>query len=339
MNVSGVLKRPSSLRSPPVSKVSGILPSQVDATYRPGMVARKIVFYRWSSLNARPPFVPHVVAEELEKRIAKDEYAAMWEGNEITTAVHAIDAGNEFKPTQFRMLSLRSPDNRPLQWELGGDLAPLPLLDEQYPADVTYVSVWPDGIAAQDVYTNGPRIGRLAHFLRNKANSWVDFDPLYMPDVYDRLEDIRGQLRGISLAMTRPEYAGRERGVLGTFLPAIYGPKAPSIKVEVGMGRYSSRDQYLDHTADEAVFLIAESAHELVDRLVVRGRSRRTKKVETLNLMTERLETSEELPASKTSPAFPDPGETFAAMRRAYQEFQGKGVLERAVQAQLLRGK
>ncbi|MBM0240382.1 hypothetical protein JNW88_30820 [Micromonospora sp. ATA32] len=303
------------------------------------MVERKIIFYRWSSANARPPFLPHSVADGLAKRIADDDYAAMLEGNEITTAVHVISPGTESSPVKLRMLSLRSPDNRPLQWEPGADLAPLPLLDDQYPADVTYITIWPDGIAAQDIYTNAPRLGRLSHFLRNKMNAFVSFDPLYMPDVYERLRDLRGQLRGVSVALTRPEYADRNPGVLGTFLPAIYGPSAPSIKVEVGMGRYTPRNLYLNDEIDEAVFQIAESAHELVDRLVVRGRSRRTNQVEQLNLMTERLEDQVILPASTAAAGFPDPDATFAATVSAYDKFKQRGVFDRAVQALLMRSR
>ncbi|MEU8048356.1 hypothetical protein [Micromonospora haikouensis] len=301
------------------------------------MVERKIIFYRWMCVNSRPPFVPHTVATALAKKIAEDEYAAMLEGKDITTAVHVISPGDAATPSRFRMLSLRSPDNRPLQWEPGADLAPLPLLDDQYPADVTYITLWPNGYAAQDSYRDAPRLGRLAHFLAKKENAHVGFDPLYMPDVYERLQDIQGQIRAVQLSLTRPEYMSRANGVLGTFLPAIYGHSAPSVKVEVGVGKNSKRDQYLAQEADEAVFQIAESAHELVDRLIIRGRSRRTNQMETLNLMTERLQEVVYLPSSKAAPAFPDPDATYAAHDAAYQSFSDRRVLERATQALLSR--
>ncbi|MEU2984934.1 hypothetical protein ABZ647_11090 [Micromonospora aurantiaca] len=299
------------------------------------MVDRKIIFYRWMPVNSRPAFVPHAVATALAKKIADDEYAAMLEGKEITTAVHVIAAGSATTPSRFRLLSLRSVDNRPLQWEPGADLAPLPLLDDQYPADVTYVTVWPDYYAAQDSYSDAPRLGRLAHFLIKKENAHVSFDPLYMPDVYERLHDIRGQMRGVQMSLTRPEYMDRTSGILRTFLPAIYGHSAPSVKVEVGMGKYTKRDQYFTPEADEAVFQIAESAHELVDRLIIRGRSRRTNRMETLNMMTERLQETVSLPSSKEASAFPDPDATFKAHDAAYQAFKDRGVLDRATQALL----
>lgn len=301
------------------------------------MVARKIVFYRWASVNAQVPFSPHKVAGALAENTAKDDYAAMLESHEITTAVHVVSAGDEVSPTRLRVLSLRNPDHRPLQWELGGDLAPLPLLDDQYPADVTYVSIWPDGIAAQDLYTDAPRLGRLSHFLRNKASSHISFDPLYQPDVYRKLQDLQGQLRWVSIAMMQPEYTNRERGVLGSFLPAIYGPKAPSLRVEVGMGRYVARDQYLDEAADEAVFRIAESAHQYVDSLIVRGRSRETKRIEELNLMKQRLQHEVELPASPKALTHPDADAAFREMEKAYQTFRQEGTFDRAVQAMMMR--
>jgi hypothetical protein len=311
------------------------LPSLRDTSYGASMVDRKIIFYRWMCVNSRPPFVPHAVATALAKKIAEDEYAAMLEGKDITTAVHVTAAGGATSPSRFRMLSLRSPDNRPLQWEPGADLAPLPLLDDQYPADVTYVTLWPDGYAAQDSYRDAPRLGRLAHFLVKKENAHVAFDPLYMPDVYERLHDLRGQMRGVQLSLTRPEYMSHSNGVLRTFLPAIYGHSAPSVKVDVSMGKYTKRDQYFTPEADEAVFQIAESAHELVDRLVIRGRSRRTNRMETLNLMTERLQEDVTLPSNPNAPAFPDPDATFKAHDAAYRAFKDRGVLDRAAQALL----
>jgi hypothetical protein len=61
-----------------------------------------------------------------------------------------VAAGSETAPAKIQLLALRNADNRPSQWQPGGQLGPLPLQDDQYPADATHVMIWPDGIAAQD---------------------------------------------------------------------------------------------------------------------------------------------------------------------------------------------
>lgn len=65
---------------------------------------------------------------------------------------------------------------------------------------MTHVVLWPDGIAAQDVHSNAPRLGRLSFYLRRVMSAYVSFTPLYRPDMLDRLQRLRGQLRGIEVS-------------------------------------------------------------------------------------------------------------------------------------------
>ena len=53
--------------------------------------------------------------------------------------------------------------------------------EDWYPADVTHVMIWPDGIAAQDLHANAPRLGRLSFYLRQQVQAYVSFEPLYQP--------------------------------------------------------------------------------------------------------------------------------------------------------------
>jgi len=39
-----------------------------------------------------------------------------------------------------------------------------------YPSDVSHVMIWPDGIAAQDLHANAPRVGRLSFYLRHQVH-------------------------------------------------------------------------------------------------------------------------------------------------------------------------
>lgn len=110
----------------------------------------------------------------------------------------------------------------------------------------------------------------------------ASFEPLHQPDMYDRMMRMQGQLRSVHLAMTRPEHLDRDRGAFGNLVPEVWGPKVPSINVQLGVGRHGPKDRYLDRETEETVFNIAEHASDFVDRLIVRGRDSRTNKIEEL---------------------------------------------------------
>ncbi|HUY47168.1 MAG TPA: hypothetical protein VMV92_15785 [Streptosporangiaceae bacterium] len=229
------------------------------------MVVRQLVFSRWCSLNAKPPFAYDQAFGELGAKIAGDPDFAIVENDDVTTAVTVVAAGSPTEPAKLQLLALRSADHRPSQWKPGERLGPLPLQDDQYPADVTHVMIWPDGIAAQDLHANAPRLGRLAFYLRHQVSAYVSFEPLYQPDMLERLEQLRGQLRLVEISLTRPEYLDPGRGAFGTLIPTVFGSRAPSVSVHIGMGRRGPRDRFLDGATEEAVFQIAENANDQVD--------------------------------------------------------------------------
>jgi hypothetical protein len=105
------------------------------------------------------------------------------------------------------------------------------------------------------------------------------------------------------------------------------------------MGRYGPRDRYLDEATEDAVFQIAENAHEYVDRLVVTGIDEQTGRSERLNLLSERIHQEVELPFKKNRDGVPDEAATFAAMDSAYADMKAGGRLDDAVEAQLMRGR
>jgi hypothetical protein len=301
------------------------------------MVARQLVFYRWCSVEGRPPFHYYEALQELDKKIEVDPDFAVVENNDVTTALEVIAPGSESEPGKAQLLALRNVDNRPSQWTPGGRPGPLPLLDGQYPADVTHVMIWPDGIAAQDLHANAPRLGRLSFYLRQQVSAYVSFDQLYQPDMLARLEQLRGQVRLVEITMTRPEYLGDDRGAFGTLVPAVFGPRAPSVSVHIGMGRRGPRDRFLDAATEEAIFEIAEDAHDQVDRLVIGGRNRVSGRSERVNLLNERLQEKVEVASRPDMLGLPDEAEVFQALSQAYRSFCTQGLFERAVQAQAMR--
>jgi hypothetical protein len=289
------------------------------------------------SQNAKPPFVYDQALSELGNKIEGDPSFAIMENDEVTTAVTVVAPGSPTEPGKVQLLALRSTDNRPSQWRPGERLGPLPLQDDQYPADVTHVMIWPDGIAAQDLHVNAPRLGRLSFYLRHQVSAHVSFEPLYQPDMLERLQQLRGQLRLVEISMTRPEYLDNDRGAFGTLLPSVFGSRAPSVSVHIGMGRRGPRDRFLDDATEEVVFQIAESAHDQVDRLVIGGRNRTTGKSDRVNLLSERLQEKVEITARADVPALPDEDEVFRELQKSYFSFRSQGLFDRAVQAQAMR--
>ncbi len=301
------------------------------------MVTRQLVFYRWISLDKKPEFVYHEALTELADKIGGDPNFAVVENEEVTTAVAVVTPGSSTEPGKAQLLALRSTDNRPSQWRPGEPLGPLPLQDDQYPADVTHVMIWPDGIAAQDLHANAPRLGRLSFYLRRQVSAYVSFEPLYQPDMLQRLQQLRGQLRLVEISMTQPEYLGDDRGAFGALLPSVFGSRAPSVSVHIGMGRRGPRDRFLDDATEEAIFQIAENAHDQVDRLVIGGRNRTTGRSDRVNLLSERLQEKVELRAHAGVPALPDEDEVFRALQHAYAAFKSQDLFDRAVRAQAMR--
>jgi hypothetical protein len=301
------------------------------------MISRQIVYYAWGSVNTRPPFVPHDACGRLLAEIEADPDFAVMKHDDVTTAVTVVAAGSEHQPTKLELLALRSQDERPSQWKPGEDLAALDMPADWYPSDVTHVMIWPDGIAAQDLHPNAPRLGRLSHYFRQKVQAYVTFQPLYQPDMFERLLRLRGRLRRVEISMTRPEYLSVDRGAFGTLLPPVWGPRVPSASVHVGMGRRGPRDQFLDGAVEEDVFRIAEDAHDYVDRLVVLGKDPATNRTERVNLLGERLHEKVEIPARPGAPSLPARDLVYDGMADVYRKFSSENLFERASQAQATR--
>ncbi len=139
------------------------------------------------------------------------------------------------------------------------------------------------------------------------------------------------------ISMTRPEYLGEDRGAFGTLLPSVFGSRAPSVSVHIGMGRRGPRDRFLDGATEEAIFRIAEDAHDQVDRLVVAGRNQATGRVDRVNLLNERLQVATDIPARSDIPALPVEGAVFHQLQAAYQSFRSQGLFDRAVRAQAMQ--
>ena len=301
------------------------------------MLRRKLTFHRWQDIEGRSPFVPHEAAEAIVQLTTADPHQAVFVDGDSTTVVLVYDTGTSNTPTKLQLLALRDPDNRPLQFGPGEPLGPIDMLAHRYPADVTHVEIWPDHLAGQDFHGNAPRLSRLSRYLRHTVSHFVSFEHLFQPDVADRLDDVRGQLRGVDIALTRPERVDHDRGLFSTLIPAVYGHNAPSVSVHVGMGRFGPRDRYLDAQTEAHIFEIAEHAQDLVDQLIVTGRSRRTGQSARVDLVNERLFAERQLPRSPQGGSMPETGATFNELEELHTQWSNDGTFATAVQAQAMR--
>lgn len=301
------------------------------------MVARQLVFYKWSNANGKPAFEYHHALAELRDKIEGDPQFAVVQNDDVTTAVEGVSPGTETSPARLQLLALRDEDSRPSQWKPGESLKALSMPADSYPSDVSHVMIWPDHIAAQDLHANAPRLGRLSFYLRHQVHANVTFEPLYQPDMLVRLQQLRGRLRSVEISLTRPEYIDPTRGAFSTLVPAIWGPRVPSLSLHLGVGRRGPRDSFLDGATEEDIFRIAEDAHDTVDRLVIFGKNPTTNKTEKVNLLSERLQEKVEIPALADAPGLPVPHLAFEALEAAYRTFRDQNLFDRAIQAKATR--
>lgn len=273
----------------------------------------------------------------LRNQLKSDPLHAILEGDDISTAIEIIETGSESGPARLRLLAVRTLENRPHKWEPGGSLESLPLLDSQYPVDATHVAIWPDGIVGQDFHANAPRLGRLSYFIRTKQREHVSFELLYRPDMIERLNELRGHLRSIEIGINKPHHVSSDSGAFGTLMPTVFRSRAPSINIKMGMGRASRRNTFLDTETEDAAYEIAERAQDYVDRMVIGGYNTRTEKVESINLMHERIQEHVKLKPDHQVPTLPDLSDVFAKLDETYREFQASGVFEHALTTKAVR--
>ncbi|WP_189845958.1 hypothetical protein [Streptomyces rubiginosohelvolus] len=304
------------------------------------MLKRKIVFYRWLASDPQRSFDLHRVVGDLAAHITADPTFAITRSNEVATAVEVVDVGDENNPTNVILYALRSPENRPLQWEPGQPISAIRLEDGQYPADVTHLSIFPNGYATQDAHGYAPRPGRFSFFLRKKMREKISFEPLFTPDMIERMRHLKGRLRGANIAFTQAEYTSGNPGgggSLSVLWPQALRQKVPVVRVDLSMGKFGPRDRYLDNAVDDAVFELAENSNDQIEKLIVRGSNPQTGAIEEINLLKNRLQMEKEFAPSQGVPSLPERSEVFFAMDQAYKEFYRNGVLDQAGHAQILR--
>lgn len=298
---------------------------------------RRIIFSAWADTVEKQPF-DRLAAAEMLSTLEPDE--VVLEHGEALTAVELIQKGTENKPTRLRLLALHDAANAPSAWGPGQGASLIDLGADQYSAFITHVSLWPNRIAAHDAHANAPGLGRLATYLHRLTDQKVAFRALYEQGLTDQLEDLVG-VRGVEFAIHSPHKTQTAEGMFGSLIPRL-APKAPSIRVSLGMGRRGPRDAYLDPEIAETVHDLADKAEQFFDSLKIRGKSKtitteagRPATVE-VNLLSHRLSVDEQVPRDGDNPSVPEPKALFKAVTRARNRLQDSGALAKAVEARVL---
>ncbi|HKU58181.1 MAG TPA: hypothetical protein VJP39_01140 [Gaiellaceae bacterium] len=299
-------------------------------------ISRKLRFVAWTGASKRKPF-DRLAAAATVKAIPNDE--VIFEENEALSAVEAVEVGSTTDPTCFALLALRDYDNRPLGWGPGTLPKPIRIAKGTYTADLAYVVMWADNVAAIEMYPNSPGLGRLQRYLSNMAGQRVMFRSLYQPDLVERLKDLKS-LRGVELGVYEPEKAKALAGTgLSSLVPPAFGPKVPSFHVSGGVGRHGGPDASFDKELSDEIIRLAQKADEYFDSLKITGKSKSQVSAAgnaltvTINLVNERIQVEQTFPGAQGGGNTPDRGRVVARFNAARKTL-GK-VLEDAVEARI----
>jgi len=300
-------------------------------------VDRRLTFYAWADANEKHPF-DRLQAAATVAGLGKTGIV-LEHGDDELTAIEVVSRGKGDAPTKLLVHALHGPGNRPSEYGPGEGTRTIQIGKGRYTAFTGHMVIWPDKIAAIDLYANCPGLGRVAVYFRKQANQRVIFRPLYYQGAADRLKDLDG-IRGVDFAIHDPHKIAqaRKRGMLRSILPSR---KFPSIRVSAGMSRKQPKDSYIEPEVEDELMELADSAEHFFDRLIVRGLSK-TKKTKTgkkksirVNLLSERLHIERSLADDEANPTLPKQDAVFDAIVKARKKLEKSDELEDAVEARL----
>ena len=292
------------------------------------MIKRRIVPSRCQPLLQSGNLDLEAIADGLEDLAGNKASDLVLEIDEDRrSAVVLIQRASKTSPLRLQLLALRGDDDRPIQFRPGSPLSSVGVEAGASTGDVTQVSIWPDGVTAQDWYGDVPRLTRLAEFLRIRFEMRYHFKPIYSSSLLDSLADLHGQIRGVRISINGDHKATPDPGVFGSLIPEWFGSKAPSVSVNLGMGKYGPRNQYLDDDVEQAVLSVAERGEEILDNLIVVGRSISTGKMRTINLLRERLQKEVQIERSTTDTSRPDEEAAFTIIESVVEGWRDSDAL------------
>jgi hypothetical protein len=298
-------------------------------------LGRRLVFFRWHSIDGFPAFDPAGCARTItalpdnaNRKLPRGEFAA-------DVLVHAVGGGS--KPTLLSLLRLRDFENRPWLRAPGETAHPAQMRREEDLVDFAQVVIWSDSYAVFAQGGHAPPPSGLVDFCARRAEQAVHFSALYERDVVERMRAWRG-IRTVNLLIqnsrTVQEQINERIGPFEGFLSQLRGqPDGVYLRHEIAVPKRGrgGRSRVLAAIDTADVIRLAEVA-ESFDAFTVSGITR-AGRIETVDLIRQRLQVEARLPRSPQGGHRTDDAATFEALLAARHEVEDDGRLATAAEA------
>lgn len=210
------------------------------------------------------------------------------------------------------------------QLERAGRLSELQISSDAGLSEAIQVVFFPDNVAGMVYNHFGPRMSRLGSYLHTKSNQAIPvptFRPILNRDVSRQLEqlvDIR--LFEFSVQPYSANTVKENDTALGDIIEASLRLQDPDNVVQV-IATFSGNRQesMLDTVLDRAKRLLLIDGLQGIEKLRLRGKRNDTEKVETIDLLRNRLVSTQHVVRLGDRSRALDPSSAFEAINNAYR--------------------
>jgi hypothetical protein len=280
-----------------------------------GDAKRKIFFYRVLDLETQEPLNRKAICSGIEALEGEDCY---WDdGTHITRA----EVYDKKLPASIRFYKVRR-DELPGLDDGQGDHSDLELEEDEGLAEAIHLRLFPNGIVAAEAFGYGPRATRWGLYLRNKLDMACTMETVVRGDVVEealRLSDIRLFRIKIDPSESAEITAATDslEGVMSTASDLRAGVWAElTLRSERGDGTFTNRVKEVLAN----VFQQNNNAASAFERLEVEGKPGPDTPVASLDLLSERLSRTVEIPYRTERTRELDANAAFHQIKQAYDD-------------------
>jgi hypothetical protein len=283
-------------------------------------VERKIQFFRLSTPSddpaSRQPVRLGDVLLDLQSLPAGDRY---FEADGRTTGLWV----ESVSPPRIRLVDIRRsgfPDV-----ERAGSLHPLRIAADAGLAEQVHVVGFQRGVVGADFNWYGPRVSRLAVYLSNHTRQKIEAASLVDPDVARELDEI-GELRMFKLRIDRSlldEVRRADRSLYETFQNAFAAGEGGTVEVVLRVTPYQR-----DASLNQGLFGVIRDLIRRPDvatrakSFKVEGRSSHEGPLRSIDLLSQQLATTRQLPRARGRSRGVDSEAAFGEIESAYAEMR-----------------
>lgn len=284
----------------------------------PTRLERRIRFYR-ITVRARDrdrPFNPVDVLDQLERLLVGDD-RYLEHGERVTLC---LPDRREPLP-RMRIVDIRRRDLP--QYELGGNLGPLPIDPDAGLADQIHLTFFPDGVVGSEFNFRGPRVSRLAEVVNGRRiGPRIDIRALFRDDAVRQVDEMQ-ELRMARLRMRRGS-GPLLRRVDEALADAFESTRefSADADVELVVRRQPRTRESLPDRVRRAFGVIATSddGRHAARAIQLEGRNPASGEFEIVDLLEQDLVTTRRILRTDPGSRVLDSGDTYAAIESAYEE-------------------